>query len=117
MLHTLSTTTADLTGFVEIDATLDTNGGELARRVSRIATLDGGAVVSDGGYSDADRIIEIRWPPRSAEHEASIQRLLRSYTRLQVASRDGCFLAVPESYTPGADESTLRLLVIEKLSA
>lgn len=116
MLYTLSSITADLSGHVEIKSTPETTDGELRRRVNRIATLDGGAVVDDGGYSEADRTIELAWQPTAAL-DAAVQRLLSVYSRIAVATRSGVFLAAPETYTPGASESTLRLLVIEKLSA
>ena len=116
MMHTLSTPTADAAGYVEIQTLPDTTDGEIGRRVSRIATLDGGAVVSDGGYSEADRTIELAWQPTAAAAEAAIARLLQSYSRVQVSTRSGFYLAAPEAYRPGANESTLRLLVVEKLS-
>lgn len=54
MLATLSTTTADAAGYVELDATWESTGGDVSRRVNRIATLDGGVVISDGGFSEGD---------------------------------------------------------------
>jgi hypothetical protein len=117
MLNTISTTTADAAGYVELDVLPDSSEGDILRRVNRVATLDGGVVVNDNGYSEADRTLELAWQPLTVAQEASVVRLLQSYARLQVSTRSGVFLAAPETYSPGADESTLRLLVIEKLSA
>lgn len=116
MLQVISATTFDPEGYIEIEAVESQTAGETRRRVSRIATLDGGAAFNEFGYSDADRTIELRWTPTARATEQSIARIVETYTRVQVSTRDGVFLAAPESYTPGRDESRLRLLVAEKLS-
>lgn len=114
---TLSTPTFDTAGFIEVPITSDPIEGDTRRRVARIATLDGGAVLTDGGYSEADRVLTLAWVPDDATREAAIRRLVELYLRVQVATREGVYLVALESYSPGADESTLRALVIEKLSA
>jgi hypothetical protein len=116
VLNTLSTVTYDPAGYVEIRATGETTPGETRRRVNRVATLDGGTVVNDGGYSEADRIIEIAWASDDAAIDASVDRMVQLYTRLCVSVRSGLYLAAPEVYTPGAAQSTLRLLVLSKIS-
>jgi hypothetical protein len=115
-LATLSTTTFDTAGYIELPVNGDPVDGETRRRVSRIATLDGGAVVNDGGYAEADRILELTWPAVSAAREAAVRRLVELYPQVQVATRTGVYLTALEAYTPGADESTLRALVLRKLS-
>lgn len=116
MRVTLTTITFDPLGVVEIDALPSSTPGETRRRMNRIATLDGGAVFNDFGYAEADRTIELRWAPRSAAHEAALERLAQLYVQVRVAMPGGCYLAAPESYKPGASESTLTLLVSEKLA-
>lgn len=117
MLHTLSTPTVDIEGYVELRVRDDQPPGEARRRVTRAATLDGGAVMNDFGFTDADRTIELSWRPTTPGHEASVLRLVELYGRLHVSTRAGVFLAAPESYRQGADESRLRLLVLSKISA
>lgn len=118
MLNVVSTLEFDLGGYLEIEVTPQTTAGEVRRRMNRVATLDGGAVVNDGGYSEADRVIELAWlTPAYQTLGAEVERLVRLYTRLRVATAAGVFLAAPESYTPGAAESKLRLLVLSKESA
>ena len=117
MLATLSTTVFDFSGYVELDLIPQYNDGEVRRRVNRSATLDGGAVVSDGGFSDADRTLQFRWKRESRDAETAVERLLTTYGTLVVSTQSGVFLAAPETYTPGPDESSLRLLVLSKLSA
>ncbi len=102
---------------VEIDALPSTSAGDMRRRVSRVATLDGGAAFNDGGYAEADRTITLRWVPRSAAAEERIARLLRTYTRITVAMADGCFLAAPERYTRDDEQASMTLLVERRLDA
>lgn len=117
MLAALSSITFDPSGYIELDLLPDHTDGEVRRRVNRVATLDGGAVVSDAGFSHADRTIQLRWQPRDKTTEDDVERLVRTYATLAVSTRSGVFLTSPESYTPTATESSLRLLVLEKLSA
>lgn len=118
MLATLSTRDFDPAGYVQLRVSfVSALGGERARRVGRVATLDGGVALNDFGYTDGDRTIDLRWKPVSDAQERAVERLLRTYPTLCVALPDGAFLAAPERYTPGADESTLRLLVVSRLSA
>lgn len=117
MLATLSTPIWDFSGYVELDLLPDYTDGEVRRRVNRSATLDGGAVIADGGFSDADRTLQMRWQRMNAEEEAAVERLVQTYGLINVSTPSGVFVACPESYTPNATESTLRLLVLEKISA
>lgn len=91
--------------------------GDTARRANRVATLDGGAVFNDFGHTEADRTIDLRWVPQSAAQEASVQRLVRLYGRVTVATSEGLFLALPQRYTPAENESRLTLLVERRLDA
>lgn len=113
----LSTPEYDLDGYIELEALPTSARGETRRRVNRIATLDGGVVFNDFGHTDGDRTVEIRWESRTADEETNVQRIVRDYSTLQLAQRGGVYLVVPEVFSPGASESTLRLLVSRKLSA
>jgi hypothetical protein len=113
----LSTVDYDPDVPITLDLLPSTDRGETTRRLNRVATLDGGAVFNDAGHTEADRTIELRWLPVSTEHEARIQRLVRLYGRVTCATQDGLFLAAPERYSPGSEESRLRLLVERRLDA
>ena len=89
---------------------------ERRRRVNRIATLDGGSVVNDFGYAESDKTLVLAWAPTSRATEAAVDRLAGLYGRLNVSIDGAVYLAAVESYTPGTDESQLRLLVLEKLT-
>jgi hypothetical protein len=113
----LSTLTFDPEGFVLLSLIDDAELGITQRRVNRVATLDGGAAVNDYGFSDADRIIELRWRPLTRAQESNLKRLVQQYASLVISTADGVFLASPETYTPGAEESSMRLLVVARLSS
>lgn len=116
MLCAISTTTWDLDGFVELELSNRVEPSDTRRRVTRIATLDGGAALNDFGFTDADRTLVLRWAPVSRQQHEDIERLVQTYPLLQVALTSGVYLAAPETYQPGAEESSLRLLVTSKLS-
>ena len=112
----LSTLTFDPLGAVALHCLPETTTGETRRRMNRIATLDGGAVFNDFGQSEADRTIELRWRPTDADTEANVERLVKLYAQLHLATARGCWLVAPETYTPGAEQSRLVLLVVRKTS-
>lgn len=112
----LSSQTADSAGHVMLRLLPTTTRGNTRRRVNRIATLDGGAVINDMGYAEADRTLDLRWPADDAAIDAAVERLVSLYSRLVVSVHGAVYLAAPETYTPDATESRLRLLVVERLS-
>lgn len=117
MRITLSALTFDLDGVVTLRANPEgTRLGEVRRRMNRVATLDGGAVINDSGYSEADRTLAIEWRPESAAQEAAVARLVQLYARLVVATPAGLYLAAVEVFTPGPTVHRLTLLVVQKLA-
>lgn len=113
----LSTTEFDPLAPVHLPLLMTSDLGETSRRVTRVATLDGGAAFGDFGHTEADRTIVLRWQPQSREHEESVRRLVALYTRITVSIAEGLFLVAPQTYSPGAEESRLTLLVERKLTA
>jgi len=111
----LSAPTFDPLGFIQIELLPDTVSPEKRRRTNRIPTLDGGAAFNDFGYADADLQIDLLWRP-NATADAAVDRLIQLYGVVTVSTRDGVFSAIPDLYVPGADRSSLRLLVLERLS-
>ena len=57
----LSTLTFDLEGAVMLSLMPDSGRGQTARRINRVATLDGGAAINDSGHSYADRTVTLRF--------------------------------------------------------
>lgn len=116
MQATLSPLTFDPAGPVALNALPGQTVGESRRRMNRVATLDGGAVFNDFGFSEADRTIKLSWQVQSAAQEAAIARLVQLYARVHVAMPQGFYLVALEVYAPGAKESSLSLLVVDKLA-
>lgn len=89
-----------------------TSLGDTARRVSRVATLDGGATVLDGGYTVADRTISIDLLGQEKEVVDDLKYLCEMYEKLVVMTEDGAFLAAPERVSLGLNSARMTLLVI-----
>jgi hypothetical protein len=111
----LSAPTFDLDGTLPLAAT----GSKLAdrsRRVSRVATLDGGCEITDNGFADADRTIGLVHENPTADESESAAYLLETYSLLLIATSAGLFLAAPEALTDDGQTLEMRLLVKEKLT-
>jgi hypothetical protein len=87
------------------------NLGDTSRRVSRVATLDGGASVLDGGYTVADRTISIDLSDQSRETIAALKYLCQVHTMLLVLTEDGAFRAAPERISISGNSARMSLLV------
>jgi hypothetical protein len=85
------------------------------RRNSRVATLDGTAAINDFGYSDSDRILDIEWTPTSREQAENIARMAKTYSRLIVSFREGCFIGAPGPFSTSEDSIQLRILVERRI--
>jgi hypothetical protein len=116
MRITLSTPVFDLDGSVALDLLPTSDFGTVARRVNRVATLDGGAALNDYGHSEADRSITLRWRPHSRENDARVVRLVQNYAKLNVSTSEGIFVAAPETFRTAANESSLSMLVLSRLA-
>lgn len=113
----LSTLEFDPLAPVEIEALPTSELGAAARRVNRVATLDGGAVFNDFGFTHADRTMTLVFRPQNAAHVLAVKRLVETYPKITLAIAEGVFRVAPESYQLGAEEMRLTLLVDTKLSA
>jgi len=106
----------DLLGHLEIEPLPGESEGGISRRVSRVATLNQGVAVNDGGFSHGDRTLIYRYKPVSKDHDNRARRLVELHSRVYVSNADGVFECVPESFDPGADSNTITLFVILKVS-
>lgn len=85
------------------------------RRNNRIPTLDGGAAIPDFGYSDADRTFDIRWRARSEEVVEAVRRMAKTYSRLIVATEEGCFIGAPGPFNISNGEAQIRILIEKRI--
>ena len=87
------------------------NLGDTARRVSRVATLDGGASIIDGGYTVTDRTISLDISDQTRETIDALKYLCANHTALIVLTEDGAFKAAPERVSIIGDTARMSLLV------
>lgn len=110
----ISTFTFDLNGahmvrhIGEIDAL-----GESTRRATRTATLDGGALVYDTGFSASDRDIELT---ANGRHRAFFDRIVRTYRLVRVCTVDGVFSAIPARFRMNGRDATITLQIVEQIA-
>ncbi|MBT8085974.1 MAG: hypothetical protein KJN72_12165 [Woeseia sp.] len=112
---TLGATVFDLEGFVvipdsEIDPNSDIENG--SRRVTRTATLDGGAAVVDTGFSHSDRQLLVTLPNPTRSLFDAIAHLCQLYPEITVTTIEGAFVAVIEDYRAANSRVELTLLLI-----
>jgi hypothetical protein len=87
------------------------NLGDTARRVSRVATLDGGASLLDGGVTVADRTISVDLAGQSRADIDALKYLFTTYATLLVLTEDGAFKAAPERISVSGNSARMSLLV------
>lgn len=83
-----------------------------ARRVSRTATLDGGAVVYDTGYSVADRNITVS---TDIVYLDWIQRMVKLYGMVNVITEEGAFRGVPKDWRIRDNRAEMEILIMEEI--
>lgn len=87
------------------------------RRVSRTATLDGGSIIDDLGFSDTDRTLSITANNVTKEQSIRLSYILRNYTLITIATDEAIFLCAPSSYSYSDGQASFVALVKQKLSA
>lgn len=117
MRVTISATSFDLDGTVDIETVAANDAGEKRRRNNKVQTLDGGIAINDRGYSHGDRSMTLVWPTVSKAHNALCDRLVENYDTVEVSFYEGVFLATPLAFTAGPEESRFLLSLQEKISA
>ena len=85
------------------------------RRVSRRATLDGGSVVDDYGFSHSDRTFIVVAKVSGAKLDA-LNYLVRTFTSIMVSTIDGIFLGAFKDTRVKGNEVTIKILIKEKLA-
>lgn len=95
----------------------DSNTRSVERRVARSATLDGGAVIFDGGFSDGDRDLELQLRGPSASDTAALLALIQADGLQRCATVDGVFEGSLARVSLRGDTLSARFLVRERLSA
>jgi hypothetical protein len=85
------------------------------RRASRTRTLDGGAVVYDAGFAEADLTWNISVVVTSVYVVRYLEYLVRLYNSIRICTDDGVFSAVPASWRMHNGIATLEAWVTERI--
>lgn len=112
MLAALASLVFDPAGHVMLEALPSSAFQDRPRRVERVQTLDGGSVFNEFGFSATDKKIQLRWVVADRSVEDAIDRMASLYSRVHLSLDGAHYLVAIDTYTPGADESQLSLLVI-----
>ena len=112
----ISSPVFDLSGAAVLPYAYAEGAGNATRRVSRTATLDGGAVVTDTGYAVADNTLEIVANSALEADYAVLLRLTRLYSEVVVSTPDGVFTGSPSELKVDGTDVRLTVLVTEQLS-
>jgi hypothetical protein len=84
-----------------------------SRRTSRTATLDGGCVVYDTGFTVSDKTITIE---TCGQHFDWLARMVRIYRLVHVSWRDGVFVAIPSRYGKKGSRAWITLDITEEMT-
>jgi len=114
----LSVATADPVGarILYLDAATRTSLDEGKRRVTRTATLDGGAVAYDAGFAVADQTWRITVRAASSTVSTFLAYLVKTYNLIRITTDQGVFSAVPSRWSTDNDRATLEALIMEQLA-
>jgi len=98
---------------------LDTNAAlpqEGSRRLSRTATLDGGAVITDGGVTDADRSMDFSVARISEENRDTLWMMFQSQDLVHLSCPEGVFSGYLQRVKMTASGVSIGFMVCEKLT-
>jgi hypothetical protein len=113
----LSLCTLTYDPFANLELELNAVGEGLldrGRRITRTATIDGGAVVDDFGLSHADRTWTVRARATKLQAE-TLRYLVEAYGEVRAVTREGVFRVAPDTLQEStAPIVSLRLLVLRK---
>jgi len=118
MRISLCTVLYNLSGDALLEASEESDFSFLARRLTRTATLDGGAVIVDNGFSASDGSIKIVLDPgnNNADIYNQIAAIIRQFGMVTISSRDGVFLAAIETVTNKKTTLNINLLIKSQLA-
>jgi len=80
------------------------------RRVSRVATLDGGSVVTDSGFSDTDRTFVISGQVTETQRD-SLEYMQENYSLWNVVTKGEYHSCSPQKMNVDNGKLTLTLLI------
>jgi len=84
----------------------------MERRASRTATLDGGSVFYDAGYSVSDRDVTLRLPnTQNMGLKAKLRNFIMYHSECTLSIPEGIFLCIIKDYKTVGDDVTVHLFL------
>lgn len=105
----------DPEGDVLLPAVASSDIGSMTRRITRTATLDGGASLEDLGHCPGDMTLRVVFKLASTELDQKVKRLISIYPLLTLATQHGCWRGAVDDYKPAGATATLQFLVQTQL--
>ena len=112
----LSSRVFDLDGYVPLRVQANSQQFDKVRRVTRTATLDGGAFITDFGYTDSDRTMTFQIPALDRDGQIAVERMMRTYAEIGVSTYDGFYVGVMAGTQVRNGVLQVTVLVKERLS-
>ena len=113
MLISLSSINAGSFTFLDINAALPREG---SRRLSRTATLDGGAVITDGGVTDADRSFDFTAIQAPEDTIETLWAMFQAEDLVHLSCPEGVFTGYMQRVKITASGVNISFMVHEKLT-
>ena len=94
---------------------LDSDISHISRRVSRSATLDGGSIIVDNGYSASDATFTIVIRDIDNSTRLAIMAMIKRHSILIISIKENIFSGVVETLTD-KDTMKIKFLVYQQLN-
>jgi hypothetical protein len=110
MIASICTSLFSADGQYVIELADKSDTDNLSRRVNRTATLDGGAVTVDLGYSDSDRRFALT--TQDAATAIAIREKAKTHSKFTLSVKSGAFLCSFDRVTFASGEATLYMMAV-----
>lgn len=86
------------------------------RRMNKVATLDGGSVIVDGGYAESDRTLSFEFTDLATQDRDALWFMFRTESLVYLSCPEGVFSGMLETVNIENDSGNLIFSVFEKLT-
>lgn len=93
----------------------DSDLSHISRRVSRTATLDGGAIIVDNGYSASDATFTIIIRDIDNTTRVALMTMIKRHSAITISVKENIFLGVIETLED-KDKMKIKFLVKQQLN-
>lgn len=105
----------DYAGDFLVPVELDSDLSHVSRRVSRTATLDGGAIIVDNGYSASDATFNIILRDIDAATRTGLMAMVSRHSLITISVKENIFSGVVDTLED-KDKMKIRFLINQQLN-